>query len=100
VGLVTRSDLLIALSRAMGAFEPGMQLDLTLPPGDMSFLARTLLLATELRIPIRSVMAVPLDNGLPHVATLRLGTINPAPLLLRLQKEGIQYSFGNSLIEG
>jgi acetoin utilization protein AcuB len=100
VGLVTRSDLLIALSRAMGAFEPGMQLDVTLPSGDMSFLARTLLLASELHIPIRSLMAVPLGNGHPHVATLRLGTINPAPLLLRLQKEGIHYSFGNSLVEG
>jgi acetoin utilization protein AcuB len=100
VGLVTRSDLLIALSRATGAFEPGMQLDVTLPTGDMSFLARALLLATELHIPIRSVMAVPLDKGLPRVATLRLGTINPAPLLLRLQKEGIQYAFGNSPVEG
>jgi len=100
VGLVTRSDLLIALSRAMGAFEPGMQLNLALPLGDMSFLARTLLLAAELHIPIRSIMAVPLDDGIPRVAALRLGTINPAPLLIRLQKEGIQYSFGNALIEG
>jgi len=95
VGLITRSDLLIALSRAMGAFEPGMQLDLTLPLGNMSFLARTLLLASELHIPIRSVMAAPLEDGVPRVATLRLGTINPAPLLIRLQEEGISYSFGN-----
>jgi acetoin utilization protein AcuB len=100
VGLVTRSDLLLALSRAMGAFEPGMQLNLTLPLGDMSFLARTLLLASELHIPVRSLMAVPFDDGIPRVAALRLGTINPAPLLMRLQKEGIQYSFGNALIEG
>jgi acetoin utilization protein AcuB len=51
-------------------------------------------------ISIRSVLAVPVDDGVPRVATLRLGTINPAPLLMRLQKEGIQYSFGNALIEG
>lgn len=106
VGLITRSDLLIALSRAMGAFEPGMQLDVTLPLGNISFLARTLLLASELHIPIRSVMATPLEDGVPRVATLRLGTINPAPLLIRLQEEGIHYSFGNpfadsnSLAEG
>lgn len=100
VGLVTRSDLLIALSRAMGAFEPGMQLNLALPLGDVTFLARTLLLAAELHIPVRSIMAVPLDDGIPRVATLRLGTINPAPLLMRLHNEGIQYSFGNALIEG
>jgi acetoin utilization protein AcuB len=100
VGLVTRSDLLMALSRATGAFEPGMQLNLALPLGDMSFLARTLLLAAEVHISVRSVLAVPVDDGVPRVATLRLGTINPAPLLMRLQKEGIQYSFGNALIEG
>jgi len=44
-------------------------------------------------------MAVPLSEGVPSVATLRLGTINPAPLLVRLQEEGIRYSFGNPVSE-
>jgi acetoin utilization protein AcuB len=100
VGLLTRSDLLIALARAMGAFEPGMQLDVALPMGNVDALARTLLIAAELHTQIRSVMATPLADGVPTVATLRLGTINPAPLLRRLQEEGIEYSFGSPLVEG
>ncbi|GAC1462544.1 MAG: hypothetical protein NVS2B12_00990 [Ktedonobacteraceae bacterium] len=99
VGLLTRSDLLIALVRAMGAFEPGMQLDIVLPTGEMGPLARTLLLAKELHMHISSVLASPLPDGTLPVATLRLGTINPAPLLLRLQEEGIHYAFGGSLLE-
>jgi acetoin utilization protein AcuB len=93
VGLLTRSDLLIALARAMGAFEPGMQLVVVLPEGDLEPLAQTLLLARELHIQVRSVMAAPLEGGVPKAATIRLGTINPAPLLVRLQEANIVYSF-------
>jgi len=93
VDLLTRSDLLMALARAMGAFEPGMQLLIPLPMGDLTPLARTLLLAAELHVQVRSVMAAPLGGNTPHTATLRLGTINPAPLLVRLQEEQIRYSF-------
>lgn len=100
VGLLTRSDLLMALARAMGAFEPGMQLDIALPSGNMTALARVLALASELHMSIRSVMAAPLSGSVLTTATIRLGTINPAPLLLRLQEEGIHYSFGTSLAEG
>jgi acetoin utilization protein AcuB len=31
--------------------------------------------------------------NIPLEATLRLGTIHPAPLLARLQEENIQYTF-------
>jgi acetoin utilization protein AcuB len=93
VGLLTRSDLLMALARSLGAFEPGMQLILPLPLGDLTPLARTLLLAAELHIPVRSVIAAPLQIDIPLEATVRLGTINPTPLLARLQEEHIQYSF-------
>jgi acetoin utilization protein AcuB len=100
VGLLTRSDLLIALARSLGAFEPGMQLTIPLPMGDLTPLARTLLLAAEQHIQVRSVMAAPLEAGIPLAATLRLGTINPAPLLVRLQEEHIQYSFADLHREG
>jgi acetoin utilization protein AcuB len=99
VGLLTRSDLLIALVRAMGAFEPGMQLDIVLTAGGMAPLARTLQLAAELHVHISSVLVSPLPDGTLPIATLRLGTINPTSLLLRLQKEGIHYLFGSSLLE-
>ncbi|GCE12978.1 CBS domain-containing protein [Tengunoibacter tsumagoiensis] len=92
VGLVTRSDLLLALARSLGAFEPGMQLDLPLSAGDLSPLTRTLQIADELHIPIRSVLAAPASTS--NLATIRIGTINPTPLLLRLQQEGIHYAFG------
>ncbi len=100
VGLLTRSDLLIALARSMGAFEPGMQLIIDLPLGDLTPLAQTLLLAKQLHVQVRSIMAAPLEGGVPRTATLRLGTINPAPLLVRLQEAKIEYTFADSLAEG
>jgi acetoin utilization protein AcuB len=99
VGLLTRSDLLMALARSLGAFEPGMQLIIPLPIGDLTPLARTLMLAEELHIHIRSVIAAPLQTNIPLDATLRLGTIHPAPLLARLQEEHIQYKFADLLSE-
>ena len=100
VGLLTRSDLLIVLARSMGAFEPGMQLIIALPSGDLTPLAQTLLLATQLHVQVRSIMAAPLEGGIPHAAILRLGTINPAPLLVRLQEAKIEYTFADPLEEG
>jgi acetoin utilization protein AcuB len=100
VGLVTRSDMLLALARAMGSFEPGMQLDIVLPLGNMRPLAKTLSIATELHMHIRSILAVPLKDSVPRLATIRLGTINPAPFLKRLKEEGIQYAFADLLAEG
>jgi acetoin utilization protein AcuB len=100
VGLLTRSDLLMALARALGAFEPGMQLIIPLPLGDLAPLARTLLLAKELHIQVRSVMAAPLHGGVPSEATVRLGTIHPTPLLTRLQEEHIEYSLADLQSEG
>ena len=99
VGLLTRSDLLMALARAMGAFEPGMQLLIPLPHGDLIPLAQTLLLAAELHINVHSVMVAPQGNA-PRVATLRLGTINPSPLLVRLHEANIEYTFADPLSEG
>jgi acetoin utilization protein AcuB len=99
VGLLTRSDLLIALARALGVSEPGMQINIALPLGNMKPLAETLRIASELRIQIRSIIATPLTNGVPHAATVRLGTENPVPLLIRLKGEGIQYSFVHPLLE-
>lgn len=96
VGLLTRSDLLMALARALGAFEPGMQLSIPLPMGDLTPLATALQLASDLHITVRSVLAAPLDGPVPLVATLRVGTIHPAPLLARLQEANIQYTFADA----
>ncbi len=85
----------MALARSLGAFEPGMQLIIPLPLGNLAPLARTLLLAEELHIHIRSAIAAPLQTSIPLEATVRLGTIHPAPLLARLQEEHIQYKFAD-----
>lgn len=99
VGLLTRSDLLIVLARSLGANEPGMELVVQLPTGDMAPLAQTLLLAKEMHVQVHSIIAAPLTGSVPNTATLRLGTINPAPLLVRLQKAAIQYAFADPLLE-
>lgn len=96
VGLLTRSDLLIALSRSLGAYEPGMQLVIDLPLGNLSALAQTLQFATELHVPVRSIVAAPLEGSVPQTATLRLGTINPAPLLVRLREANISFTFAQA----
>ena len=102
LGLLSRSDLLLAFARSMGAYEPGMQLQIELPLGNMAPLSETLNIAAELHIPIRSVVAAPLADTVPLLATVRLGTINPTTLLVRLQKAGIQYTLAPfaSVIEG
>jgi len=92
VGLLTRSDFLLAFARSMGAFEPGVQLDIALPLGATTPLAETLRIATELHVQVRSIIAAPLTSTVPLTATLRIGTINPTLLLARLQEAGIQYS--------
>jgi acetoin utilization protein AcuB len=100
VGLLTRSDLLMALARSLGAFEPGMEVIIILPGGDLKPLAQTLQLASELHIPVRSVLAAPLEGSVPRLATVRLGTINPTPILLHLQQAQIHYLVGDSMLEG
>jgi hypothetical protein len=74
-----------------------MQLDIELPSGDMVPLVQTLQIAAELHMHVHSIIAVPLTGGAARVATLRLGTIHPTPLLMRLQEGGIVYSSADPL---
>ena len=100
VGLLTRSDILLALARALGATEPGTQISIQLPAGHMAPLAGALLAADELRVSICSVLAAPQEQHTPRFASLRLSTINPAPFLARLTQEGIGYLSGDVAVEG
>ena len=100
VGLLTRSDLLIEFARTLGAFEPGMNLFIPLHAGNPTSLAKMLHLAAELHIKIESIIVAPPKDGVPHTATVRIGTINPAPLLVRMQQAGISYSFADFQLEG
>jgi acetoin utilization protein AcuB len=51
-------------------------------------------------VQVRSVMAAPMEGSVPQDATLRLGTINPSPLLVRLQEANIAYTYADPLMEG
>jgi len=99
VGLLTRSDLLLALAHTLGAFEPGTSLDIVLPDGDMAPLRTVLHLATELHMRVRSLVATPSTDSIPQRATLSLDTISPTPLLLRLSEAGIAYVHAHTLEE-
>ncbi len=96
VGLLTRSDLLLAFARAMGASEPGVDMHILFTAGNMTPVAHALLLAAELQIPVQAVFAAHPGKGAGTAATIRLGTIHPAPLLARLQEARIQYTFAES----
>lgn len=95
IGLMTRSDLLMAMSRALGTTEPGIDIIIPLPAGNMRPLADLLKIATELHIQVHNVIAAPLEGNVPQRATVHIGTIYPAPLLVRLRAANIQYEFAD-----
>jgi acetoin utilization protein AcuB len=99
VGLLTRSDLLLAFARAMGASEPGVDVHIPFKARNMTPVAQALLLAAELQIPVQSVFAAHPAEGAMATATIRLGTIYPAPFLARLHKARIQYTFADTARE-
>jgi acetoin utilization protein AcuB len=95
IGLLTRSDLLMAMSRAFSSTEPGIEILIPLPAGNMRPLADMLKLATELHIQVHNVIAAPLEGNVPQRAIVHIGTIYPAPLLVRLRAANIQYEFAD-----
>jgi acetoin utilization protein AcuB len=99
VGLLTRSDLLIELARTLGAFEPGINLLLPIPTNDLTAVAKMLQVAAELHIKVGSVIIAPPKKGVTRAATVHISTINPAPLLIRLQQDGIAHSFADFQME-
>ncbi|GHO48736.1 HPP family protein [Ktedonospora formicarum] len=89
VGLLTRSDLLLALARLLGAFEPGTQVDIPLTEQHMATLAKALLIADELHIGVQNILITSTSVQTTRCASLRLCTINPGPFLCRLAQEDI-----------
>src|SRR5579872_903964 len=66
IGLLTRSDLLVALSRVFGTTEPGLDICIALPAGNILPLTRLLMIATELHIQVHCVIAAPLESNVPR----------------------------------
>lgn len=96
VGLITRSDLLLAFARYLGAGEPGTQLVLSLPPDRMAPLARALMIADEQHVCVQNLLVTPFDPQSPRTALLRLGTIYPAPFFQCLAQAGIPFTPGDA----
>src|SRR5258708_1037659 len=56
-GLLTRSDLLLALARALGAYEPRMDLSVELPGANLASFSVMLFMEQELHILVNSIIA-------------------------------------------
>lgn len=72
-----------------------MDILIPLPINDLTALSKMLQLAATSHTKVHSVIVAPAKKGVPHVARVRIGTINPASLLVALQKAGISYSFAD-----
>ena len=79
----------------MGPDKPGVDVHIPFTAGNMTPVAQALLLAAELHIYVHRVFAVHPAGGAAHTATIRLGTIHPAPLLARLHEAHIPYTFAD-----
>lgn len=103
VGLLSRSDILHAMLRLLGASKPGSEIHITLPQGSLAPIVRALMAAEELHVPVSSLVIAPWkleeSRDEPHQAILRIATINPGPFLRRLTQEGIQFSNGQRQAE-
>lgn len=85
-GIVTETDLLQLLSRAMGALEPSSRLDVTVP-GQGSAVADVIstVEATGARISSLTTWSAP--TGAQDIV-IRLATINPGPAIEALEAKG------------
>jgi hypothetical protein len=100
-GIVTESDLFGAFVRALGVLEPGSRLAVHLvdPANDLLALALTL---REQAAPVLSLTSEPLPAatgaeptpGHPRLRlTVRLGTIDPRPLVAALRRRGLTVEY-------
>lgn len=90
VGIITESDLFHALVRLLGAQGPSTRLRLLLPDSDPIELGRILLLLGHLDIHLAGLLTEPIDTEGRWPVTLRVRTIDPEPLVQRLQAGGVE----------
>jgi hypothetical protein len=86
VGIVTETDLLRLLGRAMGALEPSSRVDVVVP-GRMSPVDDVIRTVEAVGCRISSVMTWVAPTGGQHIA-LRLATIDPGPAIEALEAKG------------
>lgn len=87
VGIVTESDVFRMLTRLMGVLEPSsrLQVELAEPTRQLADLTR---IAREHRTPIVSLVTEPPTPDGRRVVVLRVGTIDPEPLIRDFARAG------------
>jgi CBS-domain-containing membrane protein len=89
VGIVTESDIFRTVIRVMGALEPSSRLQLALDdlPRQLAEIAR---ITATVNIPIVSLVTEPGDEAGHRIVVLRVGTIQPGPLIGAIEHCGIR----------
>jgi acetoin utilization protein AcuB len=92
VGIVTETDVLEVVVRALGAGEPSSRLDVALGP-ERAALAELVHAIEGAGAPIASIVTLKNREGL-KLAVVRIATINPGPAVAALESHG--FSVRNS----
>lgn len=89
VGIVTESDVFRMLTRLLGVLEPSsrLQVELAEPTRQLADLTR---IAREHRTPIVSLVTEPPTPDGRRVVVLRVGTIDPEPLIRDFARAGVR----------
>jgi acetoin utilization protein AcuB len=87
VGLVTETDLLLLLVRAMGVLEPSSRLDVELP-GTAQALTHAVQAVEASGAPISSIVTLRSPRTGLTEAVIRVTTINPGPAIRALEAQG------------
>jgi acetoin utilization protein AcuB len=89
IGIVTESDIFRTVIRVMGVLEPSsrLQLELTDLPGQLAEIAQ---ITAALNVPIVSLVTEPGGERGQRTVVLRVGTIEPGPVIGALERCGIR----------
>ena len=87
VGIVTETDVLLLFVRAMGILEPSSRLDVLLPDAPAS-IGRMVHTIESAGAAVSSIVTLANPSLRLREAVVRVGTINPGPVIKALEAEG------------
>jgi hypothetical protein len=88
LGIVTQTDLCEVLAGLLGGEGPSARLELRLVDLPRQ-LAQFAALASELRVPITSLVTLPASGGPGRAVVVRIGTMQFGPFVAALRQAGI-----------